>query len=71
MKIEYNPDIQTLYLRLAAGTIDRTIELAPEIYLDLDSAGRVLGIEVTYLPALFEYLNQHEGRLDVPERIPA
>jgi uncharacterized protein YuzE len=35
-----------LYLRLAKGPVDRTVEIDASTNVDLDAAGKVLGIEV-------------------------
>lgn len=41
----YDPEADAVYMRLAEGRVDCTDEAGPFIY-DLDSEGRVLGIEI-------------------------
>lgn len=43
---EYDLDANALYLRLAEGTAARTIEIDDSTNVDLDAAGKLLGIEV-------------------------
>ena len=46
MKIEYDPKADAMYIRLIAGTVVESDEVRPGVVFDLDSAGRVLGIEI-------------------------
>ena len=46
MKIEYDPKADAMYIRLIAGTVVESDEVRPGVVFDLDSAGRVLGIEM-------------------------
>ncbi|HEU5422873.1 MAG TPA: DUF2283 domain-containing protein [Nitrolancea sp.] len=71
MKIEFDKLVNILYLRLRPGTVERTIEFAQDVYLDIDDEGHVLGAEFVNAGDFFAILNQHDGKLDIPERIPA
>lgn len=44
-EITYDPDADAVYIRLALGKVGETAEAGPFIY-DIDSRGRVLGIEI-------------------------
>lgn len=71
MKIEFDKLVNVLYLRVRSGTIERTIEFAQDIYLDVDEEGHVLGAEFANADDFFALLNQHEGKIEIPERVPA
>lgn len=43
---EHDLDANALYLRLAEGTVTRTVEISDSTHVDLDAAGKLLGIEV-------------------------
>lgn len=46
MKIEYDNEIDALYIRLQEKQVDRTVEIGEGLNIDLDESGKVLGIEV-------------------------
>ncbi len=46
MKIEYDKEVDALYIRLKEQQVDYTQELAEGINLDFDSEGRLIGLEV-------------------------
>ena len=46
MKISYDKKADALNIVLREGRVKKTIELAPEVLLDLDSKGRPLYLEV-------------------------
>lgn len=46
MKISYDKDVDSLNLTLRSGVVNKTLEVAPEILLDLDKAGRPLYLEI-------------------------
>lgn len=77
MRVEYSPDQQLLYLHLRDGTVKDTIELEPDVLLDVDAAGEPLGIEfldaATLLPFLSRLAIDAKGRtiLDLPEGLIA
>ena len=54
MRIEYDSDIDALYIRMQEKYVDRTVEIEEGLNLDLDKKGRLIGLEV----------------LDVTERYP-
>jgi uncharacterized protein YuzE len=65
MEITYCAEHSLLYVRLRDGEIAKTIELAAEIYVDLDAAGAPLGVEFLNAAADFlPFLEAHGGRLD-------
>ena len=46
MKIEYDRDVDALYVRLQEKHVNRTIEIEEGLYLDLDEEGKLIGLEV-------------------------
>lgn len=46
MRIEYDPEVDALYVRLTENKIVESEQIQPGIILDFDDAGKVAGIEV-------------------------
>lgn len=46
MKIEYDKEIDALYIRLQEKDVDRTLEIEEGLNLDFDRSGKMIGIEV-------------------------
>ncbi|MDO8408199.1 MAG: DUF2283 domain-containing protein [bacterium] len=46
MKITYDKRVDALNIALRSGTVAKTLEVAPEIMIDVDKAGRTLNIEI-------------------------
>lgn len=46
MKIEYDPNVDALYVRLTASKIIESEQVQPGIILDFDEAGKVVSVEV-------------------------
>lgn len=46
MNIEYDPDVDALYVRLADSKVIESEEVQPGIVLDFDESGKVVGVEV-------------------------
>ncbi len=46
MKLHYDPEVDTAYLRLTAAPILESEEAAPGVVLDFDANGQVVAIEV-------------------------
>ena len=46
MKITYDKDVDALNITLRTGSVTKTVELSPEIFLDLDKNGNPLYIEI-------------------------
>lgn len=49
MKLSIDPEADALYLKLKEGKVASTQEVADGIILDLDDAGKLLGMEVLWL----------------------
>jgi uncharacterized protein YuzE len=46
MKIEYDPEVDALYVRLTENKVIESEQVQPGIVLDFDEAGKVVGVEV-------------------------
>jgi uncharacterized protein YuzE len=46
MKIEYDKEVDALYLRLQEKYIARTVQIEEGLNLDLDEEGKLVGLEV-------------------------
>ena len=46
MKIEYDKEVDALYIRIQEKMVAHTKEIEEGINLDLDADGRVIGIEI-------------------------
>lgn len=53
MVLQYDPDTDMLYLKLADGVSVEYEEVAPGIALDFDERNRVIGIEIEDASALW------------------
>lgn len=64
MKLNYFPETDTLYIELADRPSAGSDEVADGVVIDLDAAGRVVGIEVEHAS------ERAELRSLVTERLP-
>jgi len=46
LMISFDPVAKAMYVTLGKGRVKRTIEFAPETFIDLDEKGDLLGIEL-------------------------
>lgn len=46
MKIEYDPVVDALYVRLGETKIIESEQVQPGVILDFDESGRVVGVEI-------------------------
>ena len=46
MKISYDKKADALNIVLKTGSVDKTVEVSPEIFLDLDKKGNPLYLEI-------------------------
>lgn len=67
MRIAYDREANAVYVDVAEGEHDRTVEVEPmSIYVDVDAEGRTLGVEFLSFRAFERYMEEHGG-LNVPE----
>jgi uncharacterized protein YuzE len=58
MKIEYDPKADAIYIRLSSGKIVDSDEVWPDVLLDTDADGRVLGMEMLEVSKLTDKPNE-------------
>jgi uncharacterized protein YuzE len=46
MKIEYDKEVDALYVRLQEKYVARTVEIEEGLNLDIDDEGKLIGLEV-------------------------
>jgi uncharacterized protein YuzE len=46
MRIEYDREVDALYVRLQEKYVDRTVEIEEGLNIDLDENGKLIGLEV-------------------------
>lgn len=46
MKISYDKEADALNIEFKTGPVDKTMELSPEVFLDLDKKGNPLYLEI-------------------------
>jgi len=46
MLISFDPEAMSLYIQIKDAKVKRTIEAAPETFIDLDSDGDLVGVEM-------------------------
>ena len=46
MKINYDKKVDALNVSIRPGTVAKTMEVAPEVLLDIDKKGRILNLEI-------------------------
>ena len=46
MKIEYDREVDALYIRLQEKNVNRTIEIGEGLNIDFDENGKLIGLEV-------------------------
>jgi len=52
MRMTYDPQADALMLRLSDGPVETSEEVAPDVVLDFDAEGRVVGMEVLFVSEL-------------------
>ena len=48
MRIDYDPQADAIYIRLREGDVDDTLEAGKYVFVDVDSAGVPLGLEILF-----------------------
>lgn len=46
MKITYDKEVDALNVSIRPGAVAKTMEVAPEVLLDIDKKGRILNLEI-------------------------
>lgn len=53
MRIDYDPQADALYISLKDGKVADTLEVTPNIFVDVDELGAPLGIELLFVTRHF------------------
>lgn len=72
MLYTYDSEVDVLYVSLVddEGTIAETVELGPNLHVDVDGTGQPIGIEVLYPRAQRVDLTPVKERFGVDVRLP-
>jgi len=46
LEIGYDSLVRAIYIKVNKGKVAKTVEVAPEIFVDLDQNGKLLGVEM-------------------------
>jgi uncharacterized protein YuzE len=71
MRFELDSEVNALYIyfrEIPDGAVAQTVELEEGVNLDIDSGGRILGLEFVNADDFPQFLAGHGGELDIPER---
>ena len=66
MNIRIDTEAKALYLEFRHDKVDRTVEFAPETFVDLDNRGRLLGVELLNPGTLEVNIRQIAKRYTLP-----
>jgi uncharacterized protein YuzE len=69
MRLEIDTEAQALYLRLRAGTVAESVELADMVFMDVDHQQRPIGIEFVDLDAFTVFFDQPHPVVSIPPRL--
>jgi uncharacterized protein YuzE len=48
MQIDYDPQVDAIYIQLRKGEVDDTLEAGKYVYVDVDENGVPLGLEILF-----------------------
>jgi uncharacterized protein YuzE len=65
VKLHYDPKVDALYLRLSSAPVAESEEVRPGIVHDLDSAGRLVAVEILNVSKQIPDADVHALRRDV------
>ena len=66
MRIRVDPESDALYFRLKEGTIEESEAISPDIILDYDPEGKIMGIEIINLSKHFTSDEISELKVEFP-----
>lgn len=64
MKLTLGEEFNVLYIYANEGDITKTIEVGPDVYMDVDADGKIIGIEFLDPDYLPQFLRDQGGELD-------
>lgn len=71
MRIDHDKVSGALYIKIRNGEYDHTEDFSEraDVYVDVDAAGNVLGLEALSFEDLAEAIEEHGGALELPDRL--
>ncbi len=69
MNLEIDFTAKALYLRLAHGRVEDTLELADGVVADVDESGTVLGIEFLHIERFAPFVAAHPDLVALPAQL--
>jgi uncharacterized protein YuzE len=67
MNIRIDTEARAVYMEFKHEKVARTVEFAPETFIDLDTRGRLLGIELLNPGTLEVQLRKIRNRFHIPD----
>ena len=67
MNIRIDTEVRAVYMEFKSDKVARTVEFAPETFIDLDSRGHLLGIELLNPGTLEVQLRKIGKRFHIPD----
>lgn len=61
--IEFDDEVNALYVTIEPGTVAKTIVVAPSVNVDVDASGTILGYEFVNADRFLPFLREHHGEL--------
>jgi len=70
LKIEYDPDTDSLYIKLRSDPAQESQEVEPGIVFDFDGHGKVIGIDIEHASNFTDVTNLPRSQPDVAPEAP-
>lgn len=69
MKFTLDTEINVLYLSVRDGEFSETLEVGPDVYMDIDKDGHIMGIEFLDPEYLIQFIRERGGELDLDKPV--
>jgi uncharacterized protein YuzE len=69
MQIQFDRDVNAMYIEITSGEVGETIEVTNTIYVDVNHEGRPLGVEFLDADEFLPFLRQELGDAEVPSDV--
>ncbi len=69
MKFELSSTANALYIYANPGEVAETLEVGPDVYMDVDENGRIIGIEFLDPDYLIQFIRERGGELDLDKPV--
>lgn len=71
MRIELDPDVNSLYIAFRDGAVARTLEVAELVFADMDEHDVPLGLEFVNADDFIPFMRERAGGGEIPPRLRA